>query len=224
MADAADCLLLTLEVEAAAARNAELSRIIEGLQEEVQQLRCKSLRISSLSSRPAMNSTPFTPAKPTSQLPHLRPPIEEPREVFLALDDLLFEVVDIRSHLPSTTAVDVTSRNFDPEATVTARALRCVAEVKKLKEALLVSWQSSAAQVAELERALGEQMLRSERQQAQFAVQRAVLERRCEDLQRQCDGFLAKRGGGVLNDVIRSSSAHIEKNGPCNDTASDDAL
>ncbi|KPA79402.1 hypothetical protein ABB37_05251 [Leptomonas pyrrhocoris] len=205
MADAADSLLLTLEVEAAAARNAELSCTVEALQEEVQQLRGRSLPSVTSSPKQTVSNIPSAPVRPTP------PPVDEPREVFLALDDLLFEVADIRSHLLSTTYVDLTSRTFDPDTTVTARALRCVAEVKKLKEALLVSQQSTNVQIMELRRALGDQIAANERQQAHFAVQRAMLERRCDDLQRQCDDVLAKQGEKVLNRVIQSPAVHNEK-------------
>lgn len=209
MADAADSLLLTLEVEAAAARNAELSRTVEDLQAEVQRLQQTPSRVSSspLPKRPT-SLQHFTCASHPSQPPPAPPQLRagEPREVYLALDDLLFEVADIRSHLPSTTCVDLTPRTFDADSTVTARALRCVAEVKKLKEALIVAQQSTNAQVAELRRALEEQVALRERQQAHCAMQRAVLECRCDELQRQYAEAVARQGEKVLDRVIQSTS------------------
>jgi cell division protein FtsB len=210
--DAADSLLLSLEVEAAAARNAELSRTVEELQEEVWRLRREPVASAPpFSPQRAVDGTP--PASlPSASSPTLRgrPSLDEPREVFLALDDLLFEVSDIRSHLPSTTCVDLTPRAFDPTATVTARALRCVEEVRKLKEALLVSQQSSATQVAELQRALGEQVAANERREAYAAAQRATLERRCADLQRQYEAVLATQGERALNRVIQTPVKRVE--------------
>lgn len=225
-ADAADSLLLTLEVEAAAARNAELSHTVEELQVEVQRLRKQPDRSHFTSpscspSQPLRNqqnaAVQHTPSPAAVSPPKLTPALSEPRDVFLALDDLLFEVADIRSHLASTTCVDLTPRTFDPDATVTTRALRCMEEVRKLKAALQVAQESSAAQVAELRRALGEQVAAQARQQAHFAVQRATLEHRCDDLQRQYDTVLATQGEKVLNRVIQSPGVRREQSAPRRD-------
>ncbi|KAG5477140.1 hypothetical protein LSCM4_04357 [Leishmania orientalis] len=208
MAEAADALLLSLEVEAAAARNAELSQTIDALQDEVRRLR-------------RANASPF--AGDVRQPPRVSPPSAEElsatvqvhcegspaaadaKEVFLILDKLLFELADIRSRVSPDEYVDLSRRAFSAATTVRAHATRCLEEARKLKVALVVKQQSTAAQVSELRRALGEQVEATEKQSAAVPVQSTLRERACAELQRSHEETVSSRGACALDRVIQAT-------------------
>ncbi|CAJ1026216.1 hypothetical protein, conserved [Leishmania lindenbergi] len=207
MADPADVLLLSLEVEAAAARNAELSQTIEALQDEVLRLRRADASLFACDARQGPKLPSETVEGPSTKRGvqrDLSSAAADAREAFLVLDDLLFEVADIRSRILPEESVDFTPRAFSAEATVTGHATRCLEEARKLKEALIVKQHSMAAQVSELRRALGEQAESNEKQCTDGALQYAMLERKYAELQCKYREAVARQGELVLDRVIQS--------------------
>ncbi|KAK7200440.1 hypothetical protein NESM_000098400 [Novymonas esmeraldas] len=213
MTDAADALLLSLEVEAAAARNAELSDTVEALQAEVLRLRHANAALSTESPsapwRPqgSLPRTPEAPSVAAAAGVRCAAPTDaaDAREMFLILDDLLFEVADMRSRTAPEDGVDLAPRTFSAVTTATAHAARCLAEARRLKEVLIVKQHSAAAHVAELRRALSEQIEASERQSAASALECTTLQRRCDELQRRCDALVVRQGEAVLDRVIHAT-------------------
>ncbi|CAG9575024.1 conserved hypothetical protein [Leishmania major strain Friedlin] len=214
MADAADTLLLSLEVEAAAARNAELSQTIEMLQDEVLRLRRANASLLACDARhcPKVSLQPVeTPSATADVSRDESSAAADAREVFVILDDLLFEMADIRSRIILDERVDLTPRAFDSEATVAAHARRCLEEARKLKEAFVVKQHSTAAQVSELRRALGEQAEANQKQTAASALQCAMLERKYDELKRRYDEAVSRQDELVLDGVIQSPSQMLPR-------------
>lgn len=206
MADAADALLLSLEVEAAAARNAELCRTVESLQDEVLHLRRvnASLEDRCQTCDPPPASRPRSEPAPTHTAATADGTGNEARDVFVILDDLFFEVAEMRSRASSDAHVDLTPREFSRSSTVTVRAARCLREARQLKEALVVRQRSDATQVSELRRALGEQIAAAEQERAAAAAQRAELAAKCDALQHKLEEAVVRQGELVLNRVMQS--------------------
>ncbi|AYU79346.1 hypothetical protein LdCL_250006700 [Leishmania donovani] len=207
MADAAGTLLLSLEVEAAAARNAELSQTIEMLQDEVLRLRRANASLLACDARHCPKVSRQPAEKPSATAGECRDESSaaaDAREVFVILDDLLFEMADIRSRIIPDERVDLRPRAFDAETTVAAHATRCLEEARKLKEALVVKQHSVAVQVSELRRALGEQAEANQKQTAAAALQCTMLERKYAEMKRRYDEAVSRQDELLLNRVIQS--------------------
>ncbi|CBZ27583.1 conserved hypothetical protein [Leishmania mexicana MHOM/GT/2001/U1103] len=208
MADAADTLLLSLEVEAAAARNAELSQTIEVLQDEVLRLRRANASLLACDARHCPKVSLQTMEESSATAGVCRDESSaaaDAREAFVILDDLLFEMADIRSRIIPDERVDLTPRAFGADTTVAVHATRCLEEARKLKEALVVKQYSTAVQVSELRRALGEQAEANQRQTAASALQSTMLERKYAELKRRYDEAVSSQGKLLLDRVIQSS-------------------
>ncbi|KAG5476879.1 hypothetical protein LSCM1_05211 [Leishmania martiniquensis] len=206
MSAAADALLLSLEVEAAAARNAELSRTIDLLQDEVRRLRDANAspfpfdiqqssrvsprRVEELSARPGPHRDDTSAAA-------------DAKEAFLILDDLLFELADIRSRVTPDEPAELARGAFGVGSTVRAHATRCLEEARRLKEVLIVKQHSTELQVSELRRALGEQVEANEKRSAAGAAQSTMLERQCAARQRDHEEKAARDGRVALDRVIQ---------------------
>ncbi|GET89106.1 hypothetical protein, conserved [Leishmania tarentolae] len=207
MADAADTLLLQLEVEAAAARNAELSQTIEVLQAEILRLRRANASLFPCVEEDAKASLQ-TVAGPSATRDVCRDELSaasDARAAFVILDDLLFEMADIRSRVCPEDRVDLTPRSFTAETTVTAHATRCLAEARKLKEALTVKQHSTVLQVSELQRALGEQAEANRKQTSAFGLKCTMLEQKYAALKRKYDEAVSRQGDWRLDRVGPSS-------------------
>ncbi|KAG5502744.1 hypothetical protein JKF63_04511 [Porcisia hertigi] len=208
--DAADALLLSLEVEAAAARNAELSQTVEVLQDEVLRLRNANASLLACDARqqPKSSEQSVSATHAVARECHDGSRSSaDAREAFLILDDLFFEVADIRSRIDPDERVVLTPRAFHADTTLAERATRCLKEVRKLKEAFIVEQHSKAAQVSALQRAFCEQAeANGKRRAAAAGVECASLDHSYAEQQQQRSQEVAMGQGEVMLDrVIRSS-------------------
>ncbi|KEG13406.1 hypothetical protein DQ04_01021070 [Trypanosoma grayi] len=133
-----DVLLLNLEVEAAAARNADLSRQLERLTDE---LACSTVhRVERADDVSRGTQTEF----------------DISRDVALDLDDLLFEMAEVMFRLYPTTPLDLSNRRDDSSRRVEELSQRCLREMRSLKIAWETKLEGYNKFIEDLQKGLGE--------------------------------------------------------------------
>lgn len=174
--------LFNLEVEAAAARNADLSRQLERMYDE---LACSSIR------RPekAEHTSQGTQTEYVSSC-----------SAILDLDDLLFEMAEAMFRLYPTQPIDLSSRRGGGRTgQVEELAQRCLHEMRLLKTAWETKIEGYNKFIDDLQKMLGEHyrsletlecQLREERAKcATLSSDNAILLRRCTDAERRLEAL-----------------------------------
>ncbi|RNF04078.1 hypothetical protein TraAM80_05430 [Trypanosoma rangeli] len=172
-----DVLLLNMEVEAAAARNADLSRRLERITEE---LGCSSVHVVE---KPEMVSQGTQTEFDTS------------RDAALNLDDLLFEIAEITFRLYPSSPIDLSSRRGDGPRHLEELSHRCLDEMRSLRAALETKLEGYNKFIQELQQALGTYYRSIEKVETQLREKELecdALQKQNTELLRQCAGMEAK--------------------------------
>lgn len=217
----ADSLLLTLEVEAAAARNAELSYLLERVQGELLELRSRrsptqlplthSAQLRPVGRRAASTQT-ANENESEGRLSLSDAAVHRSAEdaaakdryVVTILDDILFEVAEMYSLLYSSDAISLAHRSQrGPDDDASSVVVTCLTAVQQLKHRLAVRKDSSDVLVAELEKLLGEKVAAAEQQAALFYAEKEAWEATRAALTKRIDELASRQAASVLDSVMR---------------------
>ncbi|ORC91860.1 uncharacterized protein TM35_000054560 [Trypanosoma theileri] len=188
----AEVLLLSLEVEAAAVRNADLSRQLERLTDE---LACSTVhRLEKVETVSVGTQTEF----------------DVLRDVSLDLDDLLFEMAEVMFRLYPTTPIDLSSREGDKCKRLEELSQRCLREMRSLRTAWETKLEGYNKFIEDLQKALGGyyrsleglqcQLRDKEVECATLSKENAQLLRQCAELEKQLK-FVQKDAANANNKV-----------------------
>ncbi|RNC42766.1 hypothetical protein TcCL_NonESM07569 [Trypanosoma cruzi] len=188
-----DVLLLNLEVEAAAARNADLSRRLEMITEE---LGCSSVHMT---------------GKPELVSQGTQTGFDILREVALNLDDLLFEIAEIMFRLYPSTPIDLSIRRGDGSRNLEELSHRCLGEMRSLRVAWETKLEGYNTFIEELQRAIGSyyrSMEEMESQMQEKELEFVTLQKHNVELSRQCADMEAQlKAAREKNESFRENIA-----------------
>ncbi|KAH9586551.1 hypothetical protein LSM04_009105 [Trypanosoma melophagium] len=188
----AEVLLLSLEVEAAAVRNADLSRQLERLTDE---LACSTVhRLEKVDTVSVGIQTEF----------------DVLRDVSLDLDDLLFEIAEVMFRLYPTTPIDLSSRGGDKCRRLEELSQRCLREMRSLRTAWETKLEGYNKFIEDLQKALGDyyrsleglqcQLRDKEFEATTLSKENAQLLQQCAELESQLK--LAQKAAGNANNKV----------------------
>lgn len=172
-ATAADVLLLSLEVEAAAARNAELSLYVDRLHSTLHASSIEPYPLSEalITGQPPRSTPSFACASTQTELFSST----DVRRAVVNLDDALFDIADMLSCLHPSAPLDTSPRHIQGPPSVLQLSEICLSQVRRLREAWKVKSEGSNRLTEELQHELMKRAEENERLQATIAELRVLV-------------------------------------------------